>query len=177
MRRMLTLLAGFAACGGIGLHSAIGSGGTACSPLRLGAGSGWSEKTGQHSTTFVVRNASRRRCTFDGYPRVVLLDRHGRVLHFTYHHGGDQMITARPPHRVVVEPGGRVYFAINKYRCDVRYTALATAIRVQLPGSSTWLRLDAPAAPVLDFCGPSAPSGIVSISPVVASLPGAAAGP
>ena len=174
---MLALLAGFAAWGGIGLHSAIGSGGTACSPLRLGAGSGWSEKTGQHSATFVVTNASARSCTFRGYPRIVLLDRRGRVLRFTYHRGGDQMITARPPLRVVVKPAGRVYFAINKYRCDVRYTALATAIRVQLPGSSTWLRLDAPAAPVLDFCGPAAPSGIVSISPVVATLPDAAAAP
>jgi hypothetical protein len=174
---MLLLAVGVAASAAVGLHAAAGSARVACEPLRLGSGPGWSEKTGQHSATFVVTNASGRRCTFDGYPRVVLLDRGGRVLHFTFHRGGDQMITARLPRPVVVKPGGRVYFAINKYRCDVRSKALATAIKVQLPGSPTWLRLALPAYPLLDFCGSAAPSGLVTISPVVAALQDAAARP
>lgn len=171
---MIVLALGVAA---VTVHAAAGSGRSGCSWLRLRTGPGWSEKTGQHSATFVVTNASARSCVIRGYPRIALLDRRGRVLDFTYHRGGDQMITARRPRRVAVKAGGRVYFAINKYRCDVRYTALATAISVQLPGSASALRLNAPAAPVLDFCGSAAPSGLVSVSPVVAALPDAAARP
>jgi hypothetical protein len=171
--RMLAVAVGVAA---VSVHAAAGSSRSECSPLQLRAAPGWSEKTGQHSATFVVTNGSGARCTFDGYPRVVLLDAHGRVLHFRYHRGGDQMITSRPPRRVVVTRGGHVYFAVNKYRCDVRATARAAAIRAGLPGSSTWHRLALPAHSALDFCGAAAPSGIVSVSPVVSSLRDAAAG-
>ena len=171
---MLVLAAGLVA---VSVHAAAGSGQPACASLRLRTGPGWPEKTGQHSATFVVTNTSAERCAFDGYPRIELLDRRSRVLRFTYRRGGDQMITSQPPRRVIAQPSGRVYFAVNKYRCDVRSTALASAIKVQLPGSATWRRLALPAYPVLDFCGSAAPSGVVSISPFVASLPDAAAGP
>jgi uncharacterized protein DUF4232 len=177
VRTVLVLVAGVAASAVVGLHGAIGSGTTACAPLRLGPGSAWSEKTGQHSASFVVTNASAARCTFTGYPRIELLGRRGRALRFTYHDGGDQMITARPPRRIVARPGGRVYFAINKYRCDLRSQALARVIRVQLPGSTAWLRLGLPSWIGLEFCGSGPPSGIVSVSPIVRFPRDAAAGP
>jgi hypothetical protein len=146
-----------------------------CSPLRLSRGFGWSEPTGQASATFVVTNTSGRSCAFDGYPTIVLVDGSGRALRFTYHDGGDQMITSNRPRRVVVRRGGRLFFAINKYRCDFHETAVARAIRVQLPGSSTWLRIRLQRYPVMGYCGGGAPSGIVSVSPLVASLHAAAA--
>jgi len=141
-----------------------------CSPLRLSFGPAWSEATGQETSTFVFKNLSGRRCSFDGYPKIAFLDGRGRVLGFTYYHGGDQMITTDPPHLVVVANGGRLFFAINKLRCDVRETAIARTIRIKLPGNSTWL-----AIPLrLGYCGGGEPSGVISVSPVVASMNAAA---
>ena len=61
---------------------------------RLSNGPLWSEKTGQHTATFVVRNRSSANCVLRGYPHVELLDGRGHVLLFTYAYRGDQMISA-----------------------------------------------------------------------------------
>lgn len=148
--------------------------GSICGPLELAPGKLVSEKTGQHTATFVVMNRSRHSCVFKGYPRVELRDERGRVLRFRYHDGGDQMITGRPPQRVTAGPGRRVFFALNKYRCDLRATAIARSVRVLLPGQSTWLRLRLPAYPLLDYCREK-PSLIVSVSPVTTTLAATAA--
>lgn len=124
-----------------------------CSPeLGLSSGTLWSEKTGQHTATFVLTNRSQRVCVLDGYPHVQLLDQRHRLLRFRHSHAGDQMITSRPPQRIGVRPGGRVFFALNKYRCDIKSTAIARFIRVQLPGQAKWLSLRLPAYPLLDYC-------------------------
>jgi len=142
---------------------------SSCPPVLLSSGPLWSEETGQHTATFVLTNRSQHACVFDGYPRVQLLDPHRRLLRFRYSHAGDQMITSRPPHRVVVRPGGRVFFALNKYRCDIRAAAAARFIRVQLPGKSAWLQLRLSLYPSLDYCAEK-PSLIVTVSPFVESL-------
>jgi hypothetical protein len=149
---------------------------SSCAPLSLASGPPWSEKTGQHTATFVLTNRSQHACVLDGYPRVQLLDPHGQLLRFRYSHAGDQMITSRPPHRLVVQPGGRVFFAVNKYRCDIKATAGARLIRVQLPGQSAWLKLRLPLYPSLDYCAEK-PSLIVTVSPLVESLGKATATP
>jgi hypothetical protein len=76
------------------------------------------------------------------------------------------MITSKPQHRVVVRPGGRVFFALNKYRCDISATAGARFFRAQLPGQSAWLRLRLSLYPSLDYCA-EGPSLIVTGSPLV----------
>jgi Protein of unknown function (DUF4232) len=144
---------------------------------RLSNGPLWSEKTGQHTATFVVRNRSSASCVLRGYPRVELLDGHGRMLPFTYAHRGDQMISAAPARRVRVRAGRAAYFAANKYRCDTRTRAVARLVRVTVPGSTASLTIRLGRYPIMDFCGRGAPSGIVTVSPIVASLAAAAARP
>jgi hypothetical protein len=145
-----------------------------CAQTRIAQGSLWSEKTGQHTATFVVTNLSDQACALDGYPRVQLLDAQGRLLRFRYHRGGDQMIAADPPHRVVLPPAGRAFFAVNKYRCDLRATATARTILVRLPGAAAWLRLRLRSYPRLDYCS-ERPSLTVTVSPVRVTLAAVAA--
>jgi hypothetical protein len=139
------------------------------SSFRLGPSAEASEKTGQHTATFALTNTSAAGCTTRGYPTIVLLDAGGRSLRFTYHDGGDQMISPQPPRRVTVAPGGKAYFAFNKYRCDIRATAVARFVLVSLPGSSSRLRLGLQRYPIIDFCS-ERPSRIVSVSPIVSRL-------
>jgi len=127
-----------------------------------------SEKTGQNTAVFTLRNTGPA-CTLEGYPTIVLTDGLGGTLAFTYRHGGDQMITSRPPGLVTVPSHGTAYFAINKYRCDVRASAVARVVHVTLPGSSGHLSLRLGHYPIIDFCR-EAPSRIVSVSPIVAKL-------
>jgi hypothetical protein len=147
-----------------------------CAPLSLSSGPLWSEQTGQHTATFVLTNRSHHTCAFDGYPRVQLLDSHHRLLRFRYSHAGDQMITRTRPRRVVVRAGGRVFFALNKYRCDIEATAIARFIGVRLPGQASWLSVRLPAYPLLDYCLEK-PSLVVTVSPLVRSLGAASATP
>jgi hypothetical protein len=143
--------------------------------FRLGPSGEVSEKTGQHTATFALTNTGAR-CSVDGYPTIVLLDAAGRMLAFRYHDGGDQMITSNPPRRVSVPRHGKAYFALNKYRCDIRATAVARSVRVTLPGSNGRLSLDLRRSPIIDFCS-EPPSRLVSVSPIVAKLASAFLGP
>ena len=139
------------------------------SSFRIGPGAEVSEKTGQHTATFVLTNTGAS-CSVEGYPTIVLLDAAGRTLAFSYHHGGDQMITSKPPRRVAVAGRGRAYFAFNKYRCDIRASAVARVVLVSLPGSSGRVRLRLQRYPIIDFCRGEPPSRIISVSPIVARL-------
>jgi hypothetical protein len=147
------VLALLAACSGVGWH--------------LHAGELWSEATGQHTATIAVANAGPA-CTLDGYPRIVLLDARRRPLAFRYTHRGDQMITEARPQPVRVAHGGTVYFAFNKYRCDIGSLATARFVRVLLPGSRRWLELRMSRYPIIDYCR-EAISLRVAVSPIVAT--------
>jgi hypothetical protein len=144
--------------------------------MRFSVGARWSEKTGQHTATVAIANRSGGACVLDGYPLILLLDRSGHELAFTYSHSGDQMITARPPKAVRVKVGGVAYFAFNKYRCDVRALAVAAAVRVKLPGGAGTRTVHLPHHPIIDFCHES-PSRIVTVSPIEPRLADAAARP
>jgi hypothetical protein len=138
--------------------------------FRLVAGPPWSEATGQHTLTLVLRNTATASCHVNGYPRVTLRTAGGRKLGFVYRDGGDQMLTHNPPHWVAVDERGSVFFAINKYRCDVRATAVARLAQVELPGSPSVISVRLPHYPVLDYC-PAQAAGIgVDVSPIEPSL-------
>jgi hypothetical protein len=139
---------------------------------QLRAGPLWSEATGQHTASVVVRNEGPA-CVLDGYPKLVLLDSLRRPLPFAYTHRGDQMITAAAPRAVRVARGGSAYFVFNKYRCDVASLATARFLRVLLPGSHRWLELRLNHYPIIDYCR-ERPSLRIAVSPVVASLAAAA---
>ena len=144
------------------------------SEMRLSVGARWSEATGQNTATVVVTNPSDGPCVLRGYPTIILLDRAGDSLPFTYSHRGDQMITANRPSEIRIREGRAAYFAFNKYRCDIHATAVAATLRVALPGSDVFRSVRLPHYPIIDLCN-ERPSRIVTVSPIEPKLGGAAA--
>jgi hypothetical protein len=174
MRRLVLALLAISAVAASSASAFVpprGLSGGACagSSVRLApATTALSEKTGQHTAAFALRNTGPA-CTLEGYPTVVLTDGAGRTLPFRYHRGGDQMITFKPPGLVTLPSQGTAYFAINKYRCDIRASAVARVVHVTLPGASGRVSLRLHRYPIIDFCN-EAPSRIVSVSPIVTKL-------
>ena len=132
--------------------------------LALSNGPGWSEATGQHTLTFVLTNRGMSPCALDGYPRIEFRDRKGAIP-FAIHHGGDQMLTAKPPRVVRVPPGGHAYVAVNKCRCDRGDVREPTKVVLTPPGQTRALAL-----PVtgwfFGWCGRGDPGSLVSVTPV-----------
>ena len=138
--------------------------------MALSGGPKWSEATEQHTVTVVLRNRLGISCAMDGYPTVSLVDKSGHLIRFTYSHHGDQMVTALRPHRVVLKPGARAYFVLNKTGCDAPASASATRVRVSLARFARSRTLRIPHYfPQLDYCGPGLFARI-TVSPIVASL-------
>ncbi len=134
----------------------------ACGPGQLAMRNGpkVSEATEQETRVFALRNVSSRSCRLDGYPVVTLFTAHGGIVSFHYRDGGDQMLTSSRPHLVVLAPGGRGYFAINKNSCTLQSNATAWYVAafppVQLIGMAN----------SLDHCSPNDPSGhVIDVSP------------
>jgi len=135
---------------------------SACRPGQLAMSNGpkVSEATQQETRMFVVRNVSIRRCGLDGYPVVTLFTSRGSVVSFTYRDGGDQMLTGAKPHLIVLAPGGRGYFAINKNFCTLLSNETASYVAAFPPVQL--IRI----ATSVDHCSPSDPSGhVIDISP------------
>jgi hypothetical protein len=132
--------------------------------LTLSPGQGWSEATGQHTLTFVLTNRGPTSCPLVGYPRVQFRDRRG-TLPFVYHHGGDQMLTSKPPRLVRLAPGSRAYVAVNKYRCDLGDVREPARVVLTPPGRRRALTLPV-AGSFFGWCGPGDPGSLVSVTPV-----------
>jgi Protein of unknown function (DUF4232) len=133
----------------------------------------WSEPTGQHTVPLAIAPTGGQACTLDGYPTIVLLNRHGQRLPFSYSHRGDQVVTSRLPRAVHVDGHGAAFFLFNKYRCDIRSQSAARWLRVRLPGVSGWLVLQL-RDQIIDFCPAEPPSRTIAVSPIVATLSQAA---
>ena len=139
-------------------------GGLSSCRLSIAPGEGWSERTGQHTLTFVLTNRGTSACALDGYPRVELRDAKA-LLPFVIRHGGDQMLTNRAPTRVRFAPGRRAYVAVNKYRCDRGDKRRPTQLVLVPPGGGR--RLSAPVTGwFFGWCGPGDPGSKVSVTPV-----------
>ncbi|HEV2374549.1 MAG TPA: DUF4232 domain-containing protein [Streptosporangiaceae bacterium] len=137
----------------------------ACRPqqLRLAVGPPVAERTQQETVVLAVGNSSARRCELDGYPVVSLAAAHGPALPFRYRDHGDQMLTSARPYPVVLVPGGRAYFGVNKDTCAGRSSATAGYLAMFPLGQ---LRHSLPRYPVLGYCGTGDPGHVVDISPV-----------
>jgi hypothetical protein len=131
-----------------------------------------SEATGQHTITLRLVNRGRHACVLDGYPRTQAHDATG-LIPFAVRHGGDQMVTARRPRRLVVDPRGSAFVAINHYRCDLGDLRRATTLRI---GNG---RATRPAMGVikmtdqyqrLDYCGRGDPGSTLAVSPFEPTL-------
>ena len=133
-----------------------------------------SEEGQQHTLALRLINRAPRSCVLYGYPHVALDDETGAIP-FPIRDGGDEMISARQPRRVVVRADGAAFVVLNKSAC----------VRGVLPGSraATRLRIRAPRGPsaevaslvfpkqmpfrwrVPDYCGKGDPVSIITVSP------------
>lgn len=175
-RRRLALalvLASVPLQGGIASSAAAPDAACRLADLRVLVGPELSEKTGQHSRTFVFRNRRDTACTLLGYPSIQLLNDAGDLLPFVIGHRGDQMVTGKAPHPVRLARGGAAIVAINQYRCDLGYTRrqLAFAVRLGLPGHDTaHVTLRGRWATVIAYCGKGDPGSLLSVSPFEPTL-------
>ena len=134
--------------------------------LRVALGPLVSEATQQNTVILGFRNVSSTTCDLRGYPSIVLSDSSRAALPFAYHHGGDQMLTRRPPTLVVVRPGAVVYAAFNKNSCVMLASHSAVGGEVTPPGSSQPLAFDLQHYRILDYCPAGDPGHVVDVSPV-----------
>lgn len=93
-----------------------------------------SEATEQHTLALRFVNRGTHVCVLYGYPRVTLYDLHG-VIPFRIRHGGDQMISARPPKPVRVQPGRAAFLVLNKNACVGGSSRQATVLKIATPGA------------------------------------------
>lgn len=128
-----------------------------------------SPTTGAHPIALRIVNRAREACMLKGYPMVALRDARGTIP-FVYRHGGDMMVTSRPPSPVVVGAGGSAYVLLNKFRCDLGERRVSTSVRIWLkgsPGRSRWI----PTGTSIALCKPGirAEGRVVNVSPFEAT--------
>ena len=163
----LLFMIGAAATGSAGVNQPAGC---RISRFTLTLGPPISEATGQHTLAVRLRNGGVS-CVLDGYPAVVLSDSRGR-LPLVVRHDGDQMISARRPTRIVVEPGGVAFVVLNQYRCDRGVKRAADVIRIGLARAthrSASTRIGDPYRRP-SYCGRGDPGSTLTISPFVPNV-------
>jgi Protein of unknown function (DUF4232) len=142
------------------------------SDFTLGIGPRISEATGQDTTALRLVNRKVATCFLRGYPNVTAYDRQG-MIPFLVRHGGDQMITSRPPTRVVVRRNRAAFVLLNHYRCDLGDQRTPTSVRITLAGrtstESASLKLTV-ANSRLRYCGKGDPGSILTVSPFEPTL-------
>jgi hypothetical protein len=74
------------------------------------------------------------------------------------------MTTGAKPSPVYLPPGGQAWARINKYRCDIRSTDVASTLVLALPHLGGNVTVAKPQYPILDYC-PEAASLTVTVSP------------
>lgn len=138
--------------------------------LALAFGPEVSPATGMHPLSLRVVNRSGKACLLFGYPSIEFRDGAGAIP-FRIRRSGDQMVTSRPPARVLVRPRQAAFAALNKYRCDIGNVRTARVLRLRLPGTATSARRSL-ALPEgwIGYCGKGDPGSIVSVSPFTATL-------
>jgi Protein of unknown function (DUF4232) len=131
-----------------------------------------SPATGQTPFSVQLTNRGRNSCVLAGHPTIRLRDPVG-VIPFVIRRGGDQMVTADRPARVVVRPGRSAFGVLNRYRCDLGNVRTADTLRLALPGAvgsagaSVDLRL---LRARVHYCGEGDPGSTVSVSPFVPTI-------
>jgi hypothetical protein len=143
--------------------------------LALTMGPAVSAATGQNPFAVRLTNRGRDACVLNGYPVVSFSDRRGALpldVRQGGGHGGDQQVTRRSPRRVLIRPGHAAYVILNKYRCDLGTSRVATGMQLALPGSSR------PVGSVslrslgagFGYCKRVSTFNVVSVSPFVPSI-------
>jgi hypothetical protein len=149
------------------------------STLRLAIVPLGSGMTGERAFYVRVTNTGREACLLSGYPAITLSSSRAKLA-FTYQEGGGVYLSTQPPKLVTLKPGGKAWFTVAKYRCDVGELAAATSVDVSLPGvAGAWtLHFPASEGGGIDYCqksklaGPPDPGNTVVVSPIASQPPG-----
>jgi hypothetical protein len=140
--------------------------------LATSVGQEMSPATGQNPFSVHLTNRGRSPCLLNGYPTISLSDRVGTIP-FVIRRGGDQMVTANRPTRVIVRPGRSAFVVLNRYRCDVGNVRAARTLHLALPGAirstSALIDLD-PLRAQVHYCGKGDAGSTVSVSPFELSI-------
>jgi hypothetical protein len=132
-----------------------------------------SEATEQHTLALRLVNRGKQVCTLYGYPRVTLYDARG-VLPLRIRHGGDQMISARAPGSVRLEPGKGAFLVLNKNACVNGSARVATRLviaRGTEPASLRFPRTMPFPSRIPDSCVDASDAGsVVTVSAFVPTL-------
>ena len=140
------------------------------SDFSIAVGFAISPATGQNPLTLRLKNRGPSACVLFGYPTISLADRRGAIP-FAIWRGGDQMVTARRPTRVLVRPGRSAFVLLNKYRCDAGVRRLARTLRLGFPrDTSRRLSLALSPYPRIGYCGKGDGGSTVATSPFEPSL-------
>jgi hypothetical protein len=140
------------------------------SSFSIATGFAISPATGQNPLTLRLTNRGPNTCVLYGYPTISLADRRGAIP-FAIRRGGDQMVTARHPTRVLVRPGRLSFVVLNKYRCDLGDRRLARTLRLGFPhDTSRRLSLTLSRYPRIGYCGQGDAGSTVATSPFEPSL-------
>ncbi|MDQ3821260.1 MAG: DUF4232 domain-containing protein [Acidobacteriota bacterium] len=115
---------------------------------------------GHRLTTFTFMNKSSSPCTLDGYPRLELLNRAGRVARRAARREalpGESESGAKPPQQVTIEPGKTAWFDIYYNNGGAGHMGKPCPtypkIRITAPGTARafTLRSDIQSCPGTDF--------------------------
>jgi hypothetical protein len=132
----------------------------------VGIGPRISEATGQNTLALRLVNRRVATCFLRGYPNIAAYDRQG-MIPFLVRHGGDQMVTSRPPTRVIVRRNRAAFVLLNHYRCDLGDRRTPTSVRIRLAGAtsteSASVKLTV-ANGRLAYCGKGDPGSILTVS-------------
>jgi hypothetical protein len=130
-----------------------------------------SPTTGAHPIALRLVNRGRRTCALRGYPVVALSDERG-IIPFVYRHGGDMMVTSRPPTLIELRTGQSAYVLIDKFRCDLGDVRTSTSVQISIRGSTFRSRLIPLPRMRISLCKPgiSAEGRVVNVSPFESTL-------
>lgn len=130
-----------------------------------------SEKTEQDSSMLTISNVGQVSCYLFGYPGISLFDGKGDPLHLSDQWTGDGMVTSSHPRRVTLGSGSTGYVLINKNSCAGYPDAVASSLRLILPGATTSLTATSPGLNFLTSCrdGGEADLDISPVEPTAAA--------
>lgn len=135
-------------------------------PFTLTSVDGISPMTGEHAFVVELTYTGAAACSLRGYPSAEFTTVGGAVVPFRTGDGTGPYVTHRPPRWVNLRPGGAVFMAVAKYRCDLRATSSATVALLRPPGGGDAVTVRFGRLTTFDDCS-EGPSRIVYLSPVV----------
>jgi len=127
-----------------------------------------SRATGEWSVIAVLANGSSAPCGVRGAPKVELRDAEGEPMSFEYVVNGGMYVRRAGSARITLDPGGRAYVKVAKYRCDLGVATRAETIRIVALGVDATARL--PRWAWLATCHADEPQGRLEISALVGSF-------